>query len=255
MRSLDDRWQARISGITGREHPGAFELEDQPGQGMGEYVVHLPGQPLAFGQPGRLRLRGPGALKLDQQQLGLVAGLHQPPGQQRHARETDDRDTAEQRPDRRAPAHHHGHDGQARDDDDGQRDRQAIGHSRREQDQSDQKPGQASRGLHDHERGRTGDQRRGQDDPDHGPPVPDGQDAKNAKRESAHDQDRHHVADQQPRVAAVSQSERYHRDEQDRSDAARPPQSGPLAGPRPAQSDQCLAAHGLSAHGTKHYGA
>jgi hypothetical protein len=217
---------------------------------MGEYVVHLPGQPLAFGQPGCLRLHGPGVLKLDQQQLGLATSLHQPPGQQRHAGETDDRDTAEQRPERRAPARRHGHDSQARDGDDGQRDRQAIGHSRREQDQASQEPGQTGRRLHDHERRRTGDQRRSQDDPDHGPPVPGGQDAKNPKRESAHSQDRHHVADQQPGIAAAGESERYHRDEQDRSDAARPPQRGPLAGPRPTQRSQSRAAHGVGAHGT-----
>ena len=84
-------------GVIGREHPGAFQLEHEPGQGMGEYVVHLPGEPLAFGQSSRPCLRRPGALQFDQEPFGLVVGLPEPSCQQRHAREANNRDGAEQR--------------------------------------------------------------------------------------------------------------------------------------------------------------
>ena len=47
IRAVEDRR------IVGGEHPGAFELQHQPGQGVGEHVVHFPGQSLPLGQPGR----------------------------------------------------------------------------------------------------------------------------------------------------------------------------------------------------------
>ena len=112
--------QPGIAGVFGREHPGAFQLEHEPGQGMGEHVVHLPGEPLAFGQSSRLGLRGPRALQFDQELFGLVVGLPEPSGQQGHAGEADDRDGAEQRQGRRVMANGHRDRCQACDGDDRQ---------------------------------------------------------------------------------------------------------------------------------------
>ena len=141
--TLDDFRQPGIAGVIGREHPGAFQLEHEPGQGMGEYVVHLPGEPLAFGQSSRPCLRRPGALQFDQQPFGLVVGLPEPSCQQGHAREADNRDGAEQRQGRRAVADGHRDRRQARDADDRQRDREAVWHPRGEQHEARQEPGQA----------------------------------------------------------------------------------------------------------------
>jgi hypothetical protein len=104
MGQPDDPHQPGIAGGIGREHPRGFKLEHEPGQGMGEHIVHLPGQPLALGHPNRLCLRGPGALQLDQKPFGLVAGLPQPSCQERHPAEADNRDGAEERRGGRAAA-------------------------------------------------------------------------------------------------------------------------------------------------------
>ena len=48
--AVDGVAEPRVGGrVTGGEHPGRLELEQQPGQRVRQHVVHLPGQPLAFG--------------------------------------------------------------------------------------------------------------------------------------------------------------------------------------------------------------
>ena len=223
---------------------------------MGEYVVHLPGKPLAFGQSSRLCLRRPGALQLDQEPFGLVVGLPEPSGQQRHAREADNRDGAEQRQGRRVVADGHRNRRQARDAGDRQRDREAIRHPRGEQHEARQEPGQArSVGSQPHQRRRTGHQHDGEDDADCRAAVTGRQRAQRAQREPAHSENGSHVAAWKPRVPAAAERDRCHHDKQGRSEAAHPPEGCLLLRPRPAQRGEGRAARGVCAHLDEHYGA
>ena len=52
---------------------------------MGEHVVHLAGESLAFGHAGRPGLDGPTLLQLDEQRLGLFVGLTQPHAQKQQS--------------------------------------------------------------------------------------------------------------------------------------------------------------------------
>ena len=162
---------------------------------MGEHVVHLPGEPLAFGQSSRPCLRRPGSLQFDQEPFGLVVGLPEPSRQQRHAGEADDRDGAEQRQGRRVVADGHRDRRQARDAGDRQRDREAIWHPRGEQHEARQEPGQArSVRLQPHQRRRTGQEHYGEDDADRRAAVAGCQRAQPAQREPAHGENGSHVA-------------------------------------------------------------
>ena len=57
------------------QQPGAFEIEDEAGQRVGQHVVHLAGESLAFAERGGMGLGGPGLLELDEQSLLPLVGL------------------------------------------------------------------------------------------------------------------------------------------------------------------------------------
>jgi hypothetical protein len=63
------------------DEPGAFQVENQTGQRVGQHVVHFPGQALAFAEGGGLRLRGAGLFQLRDQSMGLLIGLPIPSGE------------------------------------------------------------------------------------------------------------------------------------------------------------------------------
>lgn len=73
MRSVDPLSYVAVSAASVREQPKAVELKNQSGQGVGQYVMHLPSQAAAFGQRRRCLLRLSAALELGQQLQHLHA--------------------------------------------------------------------------------------------------------------------------------------------------------------------------------------
>jgi hypothetical protein len=216
---------------------------------MGEHVVHLSGEPLAFGQSSRPCLPGPGALQFDQKPFGLVVGLPEPSREQRHAGEADDRDSAKQRRGRRVVADGHRGRRKAHDPGDRQRDREAIWHPWREQHQARQEPGQArSVRLQPHQRRRTGQEHYCEDDADCRAAVAGCQRAQRAKHDTAHSENGGHVVAWQPRIPAAGEHNYCYHGKDRRSEAAHPPVGCLLLRPRPAQPGEGRAAHGVCAH-------
>lgn len=80
---VDDVCESRIAQTLRGEHPGTFELEHEPRQGVREHVVHLPGESLALGQPCGACFGSPALLQLDEELLGLLVRLAQPVRQER----------------------------------------------------------------------------------------------------------------------------------------------------------------------------
>ena len=55
MSAVDGPGQPLVGGAGQREQPSPLELEQQPGQRVGQDIVHVAGQPLPFGQRGRAK--------------------------------------------------------------------------------------------------------------------------------------------------------------------------------------------------------
>ena len=69
VRAVDGGSQPTVGRVGQGEQPRALELDDQPGQRVGQHVVHLAGQPLPFGQRSRPQFGVAGLLHLGQQPL------------------------------------------------------------------------------------------------------------------------------------------------------------------------------------------
>jgi hypothetical protein len=83
--AVDRLGDARIGGVLCYQHPGAFELEQETGQRVGEHVVHFAGEALTLCEARGAGFGRPALFQVDEERPGLVIGFTEADGQDSQA--------------------------------------------------------------------------------------------------------------------------------------------------------------------------